>query len=182
VSKVRERTGEVELIIPTLPHLADEIRSASQKRNLSPRIVTDPADKSAAFRIARAALAKSGTVTLELALAGVPMVTAYKVSELEYLVGKFMLRRLSSIILPNILLSENVVPEFIQDQCTVDNLAAALIPLFADGSRKRRQIEAFSRLDQILEVNSASSPAMRAAQVVLDVIAQAHKTSAAAAS
>ena len=108
----------------------------------------------AAFRIARVALAKSGTVTLELALAGVPMVAAYKVSELEYLVGRLLLRRLSSIILTNILLSDNVVPELIQHQCTADNLAAAIIPLFDDTPQRRRQIEAFSRLDKILEIDS----------------------------
>ena len=130
----------------------------------------DPAEKRAAFRIARVALAKSGTVTLELALAGVPMVAAYKVSELEYLVGKLLLRRLSSIILTNILLSDNLVPELIQHQCTADNLAAAIIPLFDDTPQRRRQIEAFSRLDKILEIDSAAPPAMRAAQIVLDVI------------
>ena len=92
VSKVKNRVGELDIIIPTLPHLTDEIRSASQKCKITPKIIVEPAEKQAAFRIARVALAKSGTVTLELALAGVPMVTAYKVSELEYLVGKLMLR------------------------------------------------------------------------------------------
>jgi lipid-A-disaccharide synthase len=98
------------------------------------------------------------------------MVAAYKVSELEYLVGRLLLRRLSSIILTNILLSDNVVPELIQHQCTADNLAAAIIPLFDDTPQRRRQIEAFSRLDKILEIDSAAPPAMRAAQIVLDVI------------
>jgi lipid-A-disaccharide synthase len=170
VSKVKDRVGELDLVIPTLPHLTDEIRSASEKCKISPRIIVDPAEKRAAFRIARVALAKSGTVTLELALAGVPMVAAYKVSELEYLVGRLLLRRLSSIILTNILLSDNVVPELIQHQCTADNLAAAIIPLFDDTPQRRRQIEAFSRLDKILEIDSAAPPAMRAAQIVLDVI------------
>ncbi|HEY7243482.1 MAG TPA: lipid-A-disaccharide synthase [Xanthobacteraceae bacterium] len=172
VLNVRDRIGEIEIVIPTLPHLADEIRSASQRCNIAPRIIVDPAEKQAAFRIARAALAKSGTVTLELALAGVPMVTAYKVSQLEYLVGKVLLRRLSSIILTNILLSENVVPELIQHQCTPDKLADMLVPLFRDTSQRRGQIEAFSRLDKILEIPCGASPAMRAAKVVLDVLAQ----------
>jgi lipid-A-disaccharide synthase len=180
VSKVKDRIGELDLVIPTLPHLTDEIQSASEKCEISPRIIVDPAEKRAAFRIARVALAKSGTVTLELALAGVPMVTAYKVSELEYLVGKLLLRRLSSIILTNILLSDNVVPELIQHQCTADDLATAIIPLFDDTPQRRRQIEAFSRLDKILEIDSAAPPAMRAAQIVLDVIEGARGMGAAA--
>jgi lipid-A-disaccharide synthase len=169
-AKVKDRVGEVEIVIPTLPHLADEVRSAGQRCNISAKIVVDPAEKQAAFRVARVALAKSGTVTLELALAGVPMVTAYKVSGLEYIAGKFLLRRLSTIILANIVLSDNVVPELIQHQCTANSLAELLVPLFDDTPQRRRQIEAFSRLDGILEIDSAGSPAMRAARVVLDVV------------
>jgi len=180
VSKVNDRVGELDIIVPTLPHLADEIRSASERCGFSPKIIVDPAEKHAAFRIARVALAKSGTVTLELALAGVPMVTAYKVSQLEYLVGKVMLRRLSSIILTNILLSDKVVPELIQHECTPDNLAETLVPLLDDTPQRRRQIEAFFRLDKILEIDSAGSPAMRAAQVVLDVVDQSSSARAAA--
>jgi hypothetical protein len=92
--------------------------------------VVETAEKQAAFRIARAALAKSGTVTLELALAGVPMVAAYKVSAIEYYaVGRGILKRLPSIILANLLLGENVVPELLQYNCTSEQLADALLPL-----------------------------------------------------
>ena len=71
------------------------------------RIVTEQADKQAAFRVARAALAKSGTVTLELALSGVPMVAAYKVSAFD----AFLIRRIinvPSVILANLVIGENV--------------------------------------------------------------------------
>ncbi len=180
VSTVKDRIGELEIIIPTLPHLENEIRSASQRCKIAPKIIVDPAEKQAAFRIARVALAKSGTGTLELALAGVPMVTAYKVSELEYRVGKILLRRLSSIILTNILLSDNVVPELIQHECTPNRLADMLVPLFEDTPQRRAQTQAFSRLDKILEIPGGGSPALRAAQVVLDVVEQSRVASAAA--
>jgi lipid-A-disaccharide synthase len=127
----------------------------------------ETADKQAAFRVATAALAKSGTVTLELALAGVPMIAAYKVSTLEYItVGRGILKRIPSIILANLLLGENVVPELLQQNCSAENLAAALLPLFGDTPARRRQIEAFSRLDAIMEVGS-SAPALRAADIVI---------------
>ena len=74
-------------MVPTVPHLVDTISIERQRWPVHPRIVVDAADKQAAFRIARAALAKSGTVTLELALAGVPMVAAYRLSWLESVVG-----------------------------------------------------------------------------------------------
>jgi lipid-A-disaccharide synthase len=167
VGLVRERLGSLELVVATVPHLAEAVRNATARWPVPPRIVVETADKQAAFRVATAALAKSGTVTLELALAGVPMIAAYKVSALEYItVGRGILKRIPSIILTNLLLGENVVPELLQQNCTAENLAAALMPLFGDTPERRRQIEAFSRLDAIMEVGS-SAPALRAADIVI---------------
>jgi lipid-A-disaccharide synthase len=70
------------------------------------------------------------------------------------------------------LLGENVVPELLQHHCTAENLASALIPLFAEGPERRRQLDAFSRLDGIMEIG-ASKPAVRAADIVLDVARRA---------
>jgi len=75
-------------------------------------------------------------------------------------------------ILANLLLGENVVPELLQHRCTADALAAALIPLLGDTEERRRQVEAFARLDAIMEIASAA-PAARAADVVLDVVRRA---------
>jgi len=167
VALVRDRLGSLEVVVATVPHLVDPVRTAMARWPLRARIVVESADKQAAFRTATVALAKSGTVTLELALAGVPMIAAYKVTALEYLaVGRGILKRLPSIILTNLLLGENVVPELLQHNCTAEKLAAALLPLFGDTPERRRQVEAFSRLDTIMEVGS-SVPAMRAADVVL---------------
>ena len=167
VDLVHERLGPLELVVATVPHLAEAVRNATARWPLQPRIVVESTDKQAAFRVATAALAKSGTVTLELALAGVPMIAAYKVSALEYItVGRGILKRIPSIILTNLLLGENVVPELLQQNCTAENLAAALMPLFGDTRERRRQLEAFSRLDAIMEVGS-SAPALRAADIVL---------------
>jgi lipid-A-disaccharide synthase len=168
VALVRQQVGSLEIVLPTVPHLLDPIRKATGHWSVRPRIVVETAEKHAAFRVARAALAKSGTVTLELALAGVPMVAAYKVSAIEYIaVGRGILKRLPSIILTNLLLGENVVPELLQRNCTAERLAAALVPLLGDTPQRRRQIEAFSRLDAIMEIGS-SAPAVRAADIVLD--------------
>jgi len=70
-------------------------------------------------------------------------------------------------ILANLVLGENAVPEFIQEACTSENLAAAVLPLLTDTPERRRQIEAFSRLDGIMEIGSRA-PAARAAEIVLD--------------
>jgi lipid-A-disaccharide synthase len=160
----------VELVLPTVPHLADRIGAATGRWPVQPRIVVEPVAKRAAFRVARAALAKSGTVTLELALAGVPMIAAYRVSLFEELVARTAIN-VPSIILANLVLGENVVPELLQRGCTPQALADALAPLLTDSPQRRRQVEAFGRLDAIMEIGRAS-PSDRAADVVLEHAAQ----------
>ena len=68
---LRAENVPFELILPTMPHLLEAVGEAVESWPVQPRIVVGEQEKRAAFRIARAALAKSGTVTLELALAGV---------------------------------------------------------------------------------------------------------------
>jgi lipid-A-disaccharide synthase len=165
VEEVDRRVGPVEVVIPTVPHVATAVRQHAAGWPRPPRIVLDADKKQAAFRVARAALAKSGTVTLELAVAGVPMVTAYKVSSLEAPI----LRRLitaPSAILTNLVLGENVVPEFIQEDCTVEKLTAALVPLISDTPERQHQTEAFARLDEAMQIGTAR-PSDRAAEIVL---------------
>jgi lipid-A-disaccharide synthase len=167
VALVTRQIGAIEVVIPAVPHFVDTIRGATAHWPVRPRIAVEAADKDAAFRVARAALAKSGTVTLELALAGVPMVAAYKVTPIEYLlVGRGIQKRLPSVILANLVLGETVVPQFLQYDCTAERLAEALLPLIGDGAERQRQIEAFSRLDTVMGIGSLE-PAARAADIVL---------------
>jgi lipid-A-disaccharide synthase len=130
----------------------------------------DPSEKWAAFRSARAALAASGTVTLELALSGVPTVAAYRLHPVEAIIARLIRiqSRLPSVILANLVLGENAVPELIQEECTPDRLTEALLPLLSDTPERARQVEAFGRLDEIMGIGSAA-PSARAAAIVLEV-------------
>jgi lipid-A-disaccharide synthase len=174
---VQERVGPIDLVVPTVSHLLAPVTEATTTWPIRPRILADPAQKQAAFRIARAALAKSGTVTLELAIAGVPMVAAYKLSALEALVARRLVH-VQSVILANLVIGQNVVPELIQEDCTAEGLAAALVPLIRDTPERRRQIDAFSWLDSIMEIGSRA-PSMRAAEIVLGTLRRPHTTAAA---
>jgi lipid-A-disaccharide synthase len=168
VALVAQRVGALEVVVPSIPRLADAVKVATGTWPVPVRIVTSPEDKDAAFRIARAALSKSGTSTLELALAGVPMAAAYKVSFPEEMIGRAFIN-VKSFILANLVLGDNVVPEFLQRWCTPQNLAGALQPLMADTPERRRQIEAFARLDGIMAIGSAV-PSDRAAEVILQCV------------
>ncbi|HVX98580.1 MAG TPA: lipid-A-disaccharide synthase [Pseudorhodoplanes sp.] len=165
VALLRERIGAFDLVMPTTPFLAERVERQTRAWSVRPRIVVEARDRHAAFRAARAALAKSGTVTLELALSGVPMVAAYRTAAIEAAIARRVLR-VPSVILANLVLGENVVPEFLQEDCTGPKLAEALVPLLSDTPQRRRQCEAFARLDAIMEIGKAS-PARRAAGIVL---------------
>ncbi len=178
VGKVVARVDEPDIVIPAVPRLADAVRAAVRSWPAPVRVVTDPADKYAAYRAARAALVKSGTSTLELALAGVPMVAAYKVSWIEELVARRMIT-LPTVILANLVLGEQLVPEFLQRDCTAENLAAALLPLMGDTPERRRQIAAFAKLDGILGLNEGL-PSNRSAAVVADFALRLNQSGAGA--
>jgi lipid-A-disaccharide synthase len=170
IARVAERSGDIEVVVPAVPRLADTVRVAVASWRVPTRVVTDVEEKDEAYRTARAALTKSGTSTLELALAGVPMVAAYKVSLIEELAARVLVD-VPSVILANLILGENIVPEFIQRDCTADRLTTALLPLLSDTPERRRQVDAFSRLDAIMDIGTAQ-PGDRAAAVVLEFAAK----------
>ena len=166
IARLGAKVGPAEFVLPTLPHLVAQIREGVAGWPLRPRIVVDSAEKWAAFRTARAALAASGTVTLELALAGVPMVAAYRISTIEAIIFRLQ-TTLQTVILTNLAIGENVVPEFLQWDCVPDRIGDALAPLLSDTPERRRQIEAFERLDQIMALDT--QPSVKAAAAVIDV-------------
>jgi lipid-A-disaccharide synthase len=166
VALAAERLGALEVVVPAVPRLVDVVTAAVASWRIPARVVSEAGEKDAAYRMARAALAKSGTSTLELAVAGIPMVAAYKVSLLEELAAHLLIK-IRNVILANLVLGENVVPQILQRDCTPERLAVALVPLLSDTPERRRQIEAFARLDTIMDIGKAA-PSDRAAAVVLD--------------
>lgn len=162
---LKEDGAEFELVLPTMPHLQELVATHVKGWAVQPRIVIGEQEKRAAFRIARAALAKSGTVTLELAVAGVPMVTAYRAGVAEAWILRRAIR-VSSVILANLVIGENVIPEFLQQDCTPEKLARALRDVLADSPARQRQVEAFARIDQIMSTGN-QPPSALAANIVL---------------
>jgi lipid-A-disaccharide synthase len=171
LGRLRDEGVAFELILPTMPHLIEAVREGIKDWKVAPRIVIGEQEKRAAFRIAHAALAKSGTVTLELALAGVPMVTAYKTGAVEaWIVLKAI--NVKSVILANLVVGTNVVPEFLQNDCTPEKLAPALREVLDDSPLRRRQLEAFAGIDEIMTTGD-QPPSVRAADIVLATLRKA---------
>jgi lipid-A-disaccharide synthase len=173
VARLQEQGTAFELMLPTMPHLQEAVVDAVKGWPVQPQVVIGEQDKRAAFRIAHAALAKSGTVTLELALAGVPMVTAYRVGAME----AFILRRairVSSVILANLVIGREVIPEFLQEDCTPEKLSQALREVLSDSAMRREQLEAFATLDAIMSTGD-QPPSVRAADIVLATMHKARR-------
>ncbi|HEY8068204.1 MAG TPA: lipid-A-disaccharide synthase [Burkholderiales bacterium] len=118
-----------------------------------------------ALAAADIALVASGTATLETALFKTPMVIAYKQSPVTWALMRRMLY-LPNIGLPNILAGENLVPEFVQEKASPENLARALLDLLQDAGAQRRQIEKFREIHVTLRQNTAQ----KAAEAVLAVM------------
>lgn len=173
LEKLQAAGKAFELILPTMPHLLEAVREGVKTWKVAPRIVVGEQEKRAAFRIAHAALAKSGTVTLELALSGVPMVAAYRAGAVE---AWIVLRAVTvnSVILANLVIGENVVPEFIQEACTSHRLADALGEVLSDSPMRQRQLEAFARIDGIMSTGQ-EQPSVRAAGIVLAMLRKSRR-------
>ena len=173
LGRLQAQGAAFELVLPTMPHLQEAVAEGVKSWPVQPRIVVGEQEKRAAFRIAHAALAKSGTVTLELALAGVPMVAAYRAGAIEAWIVRRAIN-VNSVILANLVVGENVVPEFLQEDCTPEKLAPALARGADDSPLRRRQVEAFARIDAIMSTGD-QPPSVRAADIVLATMRKARR-------
>lgn len=166
LARLTRQFGPIETVLPAVMRHRALIERLALAWDAPVRIVHGEAAKHAAFRGARAALAASGTVTLELALAGVPMVVAYKVSRVEEVVARRLIQ-VPTIVLPNLILGENAMPEFIQADCTAARLAEALGPLLSGGATRDAQVAALSRIDSLMRLPGGDEPSRSAARIVL---------------
>lgn len=167
VGRMTAAQGPIEVVLPVVQSVRHLVEAGLKDWPLRPHLVEGDTDKFKAFRLAKAALAASGTVTLELALAGVPMVVAYRVDGLARHL-RFLVK-VPSIVLANLVLGENVFPEFIQEDCTGEKLAGAVAPLLADTPEREVQLAGLRQITGKMLLNG-TTPSERAAETVLAVM------------
>ena len=160
----------LDYVLPTSRGLAGRVEALIASWPVKPRVVIGDEDKSAAFRAARAALAASGTVTLELALSRTPTVVAYKVPKIEEWIARRLIQ-VSMVAQPNIILGEMAFPERLQDDANGAALAEKLGEIVEDSPERRRQLEAVGRLAQKLALAGGQRPSEKAADAILDLLA-----------
>lgn len=164
-------------VLPAVERLRTRIERETAAWAIQPKIVTGEAEKWAAFRSGHAALATSGTVTLELALAGVPSVIAYARDPLFRVISEIA-RRIPGLVnltmfgLANIILGEKASPEFLDPDLAPDRLAETLAPLLSHTPARAKQLAAFSRLQELMALPDGRPAAETAAEVVVRLAAR----------
>jgi lipid-A-disaccharide synthase len=162
----REIPGLV-CVLPTIRHVAPLVRAAVADWPTPLHVVETEAEKFAAFDAADAALAASGTVTSELALAKTPMVVAYRVGALTYALAKpFM--HVQYIVLVNLVLGRKAIPEFEQYASTPEALARALKPLLVEENAHAQQVRDLEEGVRAFGMGQ-EAPSLRAARAVLEL-------------
>jgi lipid-A-disaccharide synthase len=166
---LKEKHPDLQLVVPVVDSVAEPVREASRHWPFPTLLVSGTAERLGAFAASGAALAKSGTVTLELALAGVPLIVAYRLSP----VTAFLVRRIGVSVehasLVNLLLGRTAIPEYLQEDCTAEKLAAGMDEILSSERVRAEQRAAFKEVAEILGSRSPT-PSERAAKVVLDIV------------
>lgn len=170
IARVSRECPDLRVVIPTVAARADEIRALTVDWEKAPIILdasaTDPSEKRAAFKAADVALAASGTVSLELAAAGTPMVIGYRLNALsEALIARML--KVSTLTLVNLVSQCNAVPEFLRSECVPERLSPALTELIISPQARAAQSEAMElTMDRL--GRGGEAPGLRAARAVLD--------------
>ena len=155
VAELRERKPELRFVVPTLPRLEAPIREATDQWNAPVEVVTGEAAKWQAFGQADAALAASGTVLLELALAGVPCISIYKLDP----ISKLMMYRVTAwtAALPNFIADYPVINEYINEFVRPGLLARRLLNLMSNSPERLTMIETFDQVRAAMETDVPAS-------------------------
>ena len=156
-------------VVPTVAAIADEVRAGAAAWPVETHVVGGD-EKYDAIAAANVALAASGTIALELAIAGTPMVITYKANPLTAWLARRMIR-VDYVCLVNLILDRPAVPELIQEMCRPDLLAEAVSLLLRDEDARQRQIGEARRAVEQLGLGG-SPPSDRAAAVVLNVMSR----------
>ena len=168
VAILKATRPSLHIVLAPAPSVADQVRARTAGWPFRVHLLDDPEARRDAMAGADAALACSGTVTTELAVAGCAMVVAYRLDPLSYRIAR-RIGRTRFITLINIAADQAIAPELIQDDCTAPKLAEALTPRLDDPDFRSRQVEAQTRALEGLG-GPGEAPARRAADAILEML------------
>lgn len=166
--RLKAQFPAAQVVLPTVRGVADLVESLTQDWPIKPQIIRDPALKRAAFAQADVAIAASGTVSLELAAYGCPMVIAYDMNKLTL----WLMRRaalIDTVTLVNLVSDSRVIPEFIGENCRADLIAPVVAGLLQGDNAAQKAAMALT-MDRL--GRGGEPPGLRAARSVLECLAR----------
>ena len=167
--KISRELSDLVVVVPAVESLSQQVGHQLANTALKVIVLTDSVEKFDAFSASDAALAASGTVSLELAMAQTPAVIAYKVSPLTAWIAKKLVR-LKYVSLVNILTDREVVPEFLLDNCQSELIAPKLLGLLTDEAERAKQLAGYLEALEKLKPQNGGLPSEAAATALLKVI------------
>ncbi|MDX5932936.1 lipid-A-disaccharide synthase [Acidiphilium acidophilum] len=165
-------TARHPALVPVLaaaPAIASELGAMAAGWPIRPIIVTDPETRYDAFAAAAAALTKSGTSTLELALAGVPMAVTYRVNPLSALFARRLIK-VPHVAMINLLARHALVPELLQQECNPELLARTIATLLDNPVAAAEQRAGFAAALATLQAPAGALPADAAARAIIETL------------
>lgn len=169
IEQLKAQLPTLQVVIQVQPNLVERMQRETRGWQVAPLIISNAEDKKNLFAAATAAIAKSGTIGLECALAGLPSIIAYRASAIT----AYMIRRMIKIRfanLANLLADRMIIPELLQENCNPDAITQAVLPLLNDPQVQNTQRAALADIAAQLGVNDAQSPSEKAADIILGML------------
>lgn len=166
VGNILKNQPNMRVVIPTLPHLVERLRAETKNWSHKPIFTTSDSDKYDAFKAGKVAVAASGTIALELALAGLPAVIAYKVHPLTYALYHRLIT-VKYVNLVNILANRLIVPEYLQANCTAQQISEGVLTMLNKPELLTQQQAELAQVCAQLTPADGLRPSQKAASCLL---------------
>ncbi|MBD5398827.1 lipid-A-disaccharide synthase [bacterium] len=167
VEKLSLKLKNLKIVIPATSTSYDFLMEEIKSWKIKPLIIRTKSDRYDAFVASEAVLSISGTAVLEVAVAKTPVVVAYKLSPLSYMIAKHLVK-IKNVSLPNIIMGRKVVPEFIQKECNVDNLVEATAKVVNNKKYRENSIKELENMRK--KIIQKKAPSDIGAEIVLDIL------------
>jgi lipid-A-disaccharide synthase len=171
VALIWRRISQLRLVLPTTPRVAPLVKGAVARWKLPVLVLEDRAERFDAYEASWLAIAASGTVSLELALAGLPAITIHRSGPLTAWLARRLIRA-PHVNPVNLILGRPAVPELLQEDCRADRIAAAATRLIGDEALRRDQQAALAEAVARLRAGDERPPSQRAAAQILELLAE----------
>jgi lipid-A-disaccharide synthase len=170
VALIWRQVAPLRLVLPTLPCMAPLVKRLVAPWQLPALVLEDRAERFDAYAASWLAIAASGNVSLEVALAGLPAITIYRARALPAWLAR-RLTRVPHVNMVNLILGRPAVPELLQEDCRADRIAVAAVRLIGDESLRRGQQAALAEAVAQLRGDDERTPSQRAAARILELLA-----------